>query len=410
MIEVVLCSLVTVLPDFLVRRFVQGKRIGHEITIFSVWYELRWGITACLILTIAVITVIFYYHPTTTNVSSFFRTVTILPEVGGRVSAVHVANNQTVGAGELLFSLDNNAQLAAANTARRQIAEIEAELAVARFYLEAAKATVEQAAAAYKQAAEDLDRKQSLSNKGSAAVSRSEVDRLVNVAAASRSALDAAEAARAALQAKISDLLPARRDTATAALDEALVKLSKSDIYAGVDGTLQQFTLRVGDYVSPLMRPAGILVPSDAGRGRFVAGFGQLAAQVVKPGMVAEISCATLPFTIVPMVVTEVQNVIATGQVRPGDTLGDAQSRAQPGTVTVYMEPLYAGQTDAIPPGSKCMANAYTSNHEALATGGHGLFTTLFYHMVDAVGAVHAAILRIQTITLPIKVLVFSEP
>lgn len=45
MIEFLLCSLVTILPDYLFRRYRQGKRIGHEITFFTVWYELRWGIT-----------------------------------------------------------------------------------------------------------------------------------------------------------------------------------------------------------------------------------------------------------------------------------------------------------------------------------------------------------------------------
>ena len=93
MIEVILCSLVTILPDFLVRRYVQGKRWGRELNCFSMWYELRIGITACLLLTVSLITVIFYYHPSTTNVSSFFRTVTILPETGGRVSEVMVRNN-----------------------------------------------------------------------------------------------------------------------------------------------------------------------------------------------------------------------------------------------------------------------------------------------------------------------------
>ncbi len=53
MIEVLLCSVVTILPDFLFRRFVQGKQIGREITLYSVWFELRYGITTCLILTIA---------------------------------------------------------------------------------------------------------------------------------------------------------------------------------------------------------------------------------------------------------------------------------------------------------------------------------------------------------------------
>ena len=70
MLELLLCSLLTVFPDYLVRRFVQGKRIGREITIYSVWYELRYGITACLMLTVTLITMIFYFHPSTTSATS----------------------------------------------------------------------------------------------------------------------------------------------------------------------------------------------------------------------------------------------------------------------------------------------------------------------------------------------------
>ena len=53
MLELLLCSLLTILPDYLYRRYVQGKRIGKEITLYSVWFELRWGITACVILTVS---------------------------------------------------------------------------------------------------------------------------------------------------------------------------------------------------------------------------------------------------------------------------------------------------------------------------------------------------------------------
>ena len=103
MLELLFCSLLTILPDFLIRRYVQGKRIGVEIDMFSVWYELRWGITACAMLTISLITLVFYYHPSTTNVTSFFRTVTILSEGGGRVEEVYVINNQAVKTGDKLF-------------------------------------------------------------------------------------------------------------------------------------------------------------------------------------------------------------------------------------------------------------------------------------------------------------------
>ena len=80
MVEVLLCSLVTVFPDYLYRRYVQGKRIGREINLYTMWFELRWGITACLVLTVSLITLIFYFHPSTKAVTAIFRTVSILPE------------------------------------------------------------------------------------------------------------------------------------------------------------------------------------------------------------------------------------------------------------------------------------------------------------------------------------------
>ena len=131
MLELLLCSAVTILPDFLYRRFAQGKRIGHEITLFSVWYELRWGITLCVMLTIALITTIFYFHPSTSSAVSVFRTVTILPETGGRVAETYVGINQRVSQGQPLFRLDSTEQEAAIETAKRKIAEVEAEMRVA---------------------------------------------------------------------------------------------------------------------------------------------------------------------------------------------------------------------------------------------------------------------------------------
>ncbi len=90
MLELLLCSLLTIFPDYLYRRYRQGKRLGKEITLYSVWFELRWGITACLMLTVALITVIFYFHPSTTTAALFFRTVPIIPDTNGRVSEVRV--------------------------------------------------------------------------------------------------------------------------------------------------------------------------------------------------------------------------------------------------------------------------------------------------------------------------------
>src|ERR1700747_3026451 len=96
MLELILCSLFTLLPDYLYRRYVQGKRLGKEITFFSVWFELRWGIVGCLMLTIGLITTIFYFHPSTTSAMLFFRTVPIVPETSGRVAEVKVGISEPV--------------------------------------------------------------------------------------------------------------------------------------------------------------------------------------------------------------------------------------------------------------------------------------------------------------------------
>src|ERR1044072_3459679 len=102
-VEVLLCSLFTILPDYLFRRYVQGKRFGAEINLYTVWYELRWGITTCLMLTILLITLIFYYHPSTKNAFPFFRTAPLLPGGVGRVSEIYVDVRAPVKAGQKIF-------------------------------------------------------------------------------------------------------------------------------------------------------------------------------------------------------------------------------------------------------------------------------------------------------------------
>ena len=411
MLEFLLCSLVTILPDYLIRRYAQGKRWGEEITFFSMWYELRWGITACALLTISLITLIFYYHPSTTNASPLFRTITILPEGGGRVENVFVKNQQLVQVGEPLFSLYDETQLASVDVAKSHLLEAEAAFVVTRSELAAAEGAVGQATGSLSQARNELRMKQELVAKDAGIVSDQEIQRLVNAVSSRQGTLDAAVANQEAVAAKLSVVLPSQEASAREALEQAKVELHKTIIFAGVSGRVQQFFLQPGDYVNPILRPAGLLVPTDSvesGRHLVQAGFSQLSAAVIKNGTLAEITCLSKPFTIIPMVVTHVQDVIAAGQLRPGDNLIDIQDRARPGTLTVRLEPLYEGGLDGVLPGTKCIANAYSWNHELIASGELGTSDMLFLHMVDAVGVVHAVILRIQALMLPVKMLVFA--
>jgi multidrug resistance efflux pump len=408
MLELMLCSLLTIVPDYLFRRYVQGKRIGREITLYSMWYELRWGITACLVLTVSLITLIFYFHPATKNVTAVFRTITILPEMGGRVAEVFVKLNDKVEAGQPLFRLDSSEQEAALETARRRVAEVEADTAVAGTELAAADGQIKQAQGAYLQALDELQTKTELRQRNPNVVALREIERLQVAADGRQGAVDAAIANKQTLQARIASLLPAQKASAEAALAQAQVQLDKTVVRAGVAGTVQQFALRAGDVVNPLLRPAGILVPSEAGRVALIAGFGQIEADVLKVGMIAEATCVAKPFTIIPMVVTQVQDVIAAGQLRATEQLVDVQQMAQPGTITVLLEPLFAGQLIGIPPGSSCIANAYTNNHDALESPNLSTTRWVYLHVVDTVGLVHAMILRIQALFLPVQTLVLG--
>lgn len=408
MLELALCSLFTIVPDYLYRRYQQGKRIGHEITLYSVWFELRWGITACLMLTVVLITIIFYYHPSTTSVTAFFRTVPILPETNGRVSEVYVKLSDVVEKGAPLLRLDSSKQDADLELAKRRIVEIDATMLMAQADIAAADGQIQQATGAYQQALDELSTKQELRQRNVDVVAVREIERLQNVVEGRRGAVVAAEAAKQAAETRISTLLPAQKATAEAALRQAQVDLAKTVVYAGVSGRVEQFILRVGDIVNPFMRPGGLLIPAEAGRKALQAGFGQLEAQVIKVGMAAEATCVSKPLVIIPMVVTAVQDYIAAGQIRAGEQLIDAQQVTRPGTLLVFLEPLYEGGLDGVTPGSSCIANAYSNNHERFAKEELGIFTWLFLHIVDAVGVVHAIILRAQALLLPVKTLVFT--
>ena len=407
MLELFLCSIFTILPDYLVRRYGQGKRFGREITLFSVWYELRWGITLCLILTVSLITAIFYYHPSTKSAMSVFRTVAVLPQINGRVAETFVELNQRVEKGQPLLRLDSSEQQADVETARRRIAEIGADMVVAESRLAEAEGRIIQAQGRLQQAIDELEARSQANLKNAGTFSDREVERMRIRVDTEQGALDSALASRDATQSELEFKLPARKESAEAALAEAEIELEKTLIVAGTAGTVQQFAVKPGDVVNPMLRPAGVLVP-DLEVTRVVAGFGQIGAQVLKVGMIGEITCIAKPWQIVPVVVTEVQDVIAAGQVRSTDTLLDVQNFAKPGSVTVIMQPLNPGQLDDLPQGGSCIANAYTSNHELLASGDLGFGETLFLHMIDAVGTIHAIILRIQALVMPVQMLVFA--
>jgi len=410
MLELMLCSMLTLLPDYLFRRYRQGRRIGHEITIFSVWYELRWGITLCLILTVLLITVVLYNHPSSTNVTALFRTISIYPEIGGRVSEVYVGYNDKVKKGDRLFKMDSSRQEAAVETALARVVEVEASKVTAEADILSSEGKLQEAKGALGQAEDELRTKTQLQQRNADIVAAREVEKLQTLVATRQGGVDAAAAAKQSAELRLSSVIPAQKASAEAQLAAARVELGKMTTYAGVDGRVDQFVMRVGDIVqpAPFLRAAGILIPEAAGEDRLIAGFNQIEAQIIKVGMIAEATCITKPMAVIPLVVTRVQDVIAAGQILQTDQLTEMQKIRQPGTVLAFLEPLYPGVLDSVPPGSSCIANLYSNNHDRIVSKDTGSLEWMYLHIVDTVALVHALIIRMQAIVLPLKALVFG--
>ncbi|MDA9531231.1 MULTISPECIES: HlyD family secretion protein [unclassified Bradyrhizobium] len=408
MLELAICSLLTILPDYLYRRFAQGKRFGKEITLFSVWYELRWGITGCLMLTVALITSVFFFHPATRNAALLFRTVPILPEGSGRVVEVNFGYSAAVKKGDVLFTLDSSKQKAALETATRKVAEIDASLETAKSDVVKAEAQLGEAKANYQQAKDELDVKIELQRRNPGIVPQRDIEKLQVIVDQRQAGIDAARATLQSAALRVSTLLPAEKASAQAARAEAQVDLDKTFVRAGVDGRVEQFLIRAGDVVNQLMRPAGILIPEGAGQAKLQAGFDQIESGIMREGMVAEATCISKPWVIVPLVVTSVQDYIAAGQFRSGEQLIEAQNLAKPGTILVFLEPLYKGGLDGVTAGSSCIVNAYTSNHDEIVDPKTSTGRKIALHVIDGIGFVHALLLRIQALLLPFKTLVFG--
>src|SRR5262249_13473680 len=354
--------------------------------------------TACLILTVSLITIVFYNHPSTSRVTLFFRTIPIVPEINGRVAEVYVGVSGSVAKGAPIFRLDSSKQEAAVETAQRKIATVKAELGVAKGDTAKAEGQIQEARSAHQQAVDELETKRELQRRNPGNVAFREIQRLEVGVEGRLGAIAAATAAKQGAEERISTLLPAPKASAEGTLAQARADLEKTVIRAGVSGRVEQFALRVGDVVNPFMRPAGVLIPEGAGQRVLFAGFGQIEGQIMKAGMVAEVTCVSKPWTIIPMVVTDVQDFIAAGQFRGGEQLVDAQQVTRPGTLLVFLEPLYKGGLDGVTPGSSCIANAYSNNHDTIVSPETGAVRRVMLHVVDALALVHALILRLQAL------------
>jgi membrane fusion protein, multidrug efflux system len=223
-----------------------------------------WGVVIVggLALAAAYISVPQFYVVSTDDAYVQADTVSVVPKVAGYVTSLHVTDNSRFKANDLLVEIDQRdfdvavkvaeANLQSAQAAKANVLE---QFAEQNHTVAAAEATIASDRATLQFSQQQFDRYNDLAQRGAGTEQRQQ--EAVSDVAQKTAALDHDMAALAAAQARVRVLQSqGKQADATislqqAQLDQAKLNLSYTKIYAGVDGSVANKTVQVGNFVQP---------------------------------------------------------------------------------------------------------------------------------------------------------------
>lgn len=194
-------------------------------------------------------------------------------KIAGHISKIAVGDNSRVGAGNVIFEIDDGDYRLAVDSARAKVATQEAtigridrQMAAQESAVEQARAQLASAEANTKRAQSDFSRQQELSDKGFASKATFDVSQ-----AGRDQAVASVQGAQATLDAALAqvDVIKAQKAEAEGQLQELRTALAKTVrdmsftvVRSPVDGTFANRMVNVGDYVQVGQRLANV-VPLD---------------------------------------------------------------------------------------------------------------------------------------------------
>jgi multidrug resistance efflux pump len=266
------------------------------------------------------------YTPLSTDAYVQAYVVQIAPEVAGRVVRVHVANNQSVRAGEPLFDLDPRpfehkvALLTAKLVETEQhVRQLGTELASAKAEQKKVEAETEYATAVHSQEekifrAESTTERRYLDALQRLRAGQAALDKATQAVRLAQEALEAKVGAEHALIAQVK-----------AQLAEAKLNLAYCKVVAPCDGVVSDLQLREGAYVH-VGQPAISLIETD--EWLVVANFRENALRHVKEGQPALVAFQSAPGEIRTARVTSIGRGVASGQGVPSGRLPEVHRQA----------------------------------------------------------------------------------
>ncbi|OUY08451.1 HlyD family secretion protein [Acinetobacter populi] len=171
--------------------------------------------------------------------------INVASDISGLVTEVLVQDNQTVKQGQVLFKIDIARQQLAVQQAQSDLAKAKAALAQAEANVAVANANIVKTQANIQLADKNANRYASLMN---GAISKQEQDQIFATRDQSHAEYTQMQAALKQAQATVKQQ-QALVVVAENNLDLAKLNMNRSKVVAPADGTLSNFSLRVGNYV-----------------------------------------------------------------------------------------------------------------------------------------------------------------
>ncbi|MEG2263618.1 MAG: multidrug transporter subunit MdtN [Acinetobacter sp.] len=196
--------------------------------------------------------------PRTDDAYVYADTVSVVPEVNGRIIELPVKDNQLVKKGALLYRIDPrpfqnslDASRARLITLNEQIKLSERAVSAQQYNADAVAAQIASARSQYQQAQDTYNRKRALAGKNYVSAEELDQARTVRNSAEANYNSIRLQARQASAAVSGVDALVAQRDEVRAQIAEAELNLEYSEVRAPFDGRVTALKTTAGQYASP---------------------------------------------------------------------------------------------------------------------------------------------------------------
>ena len=297
--------------------------------------------------------------------------VPVAAEVSGKVTAVHIRNDDVVEPGQPLFDIDPDQYEIALQRARSDYESVKQSVNAATAGVESARASLQTAQTSYLMAAKDASRQERLHEEdpGAISVRRLEIAQSTRDEAHSKVARAEADLRKAEEAAGESGDNNAQIRSARSAVEKAELDLARTQVPAPARGTVTDLRVDVGNFAQAGAPVMTLIVVHDVW---ISADMTENNLGHIDPGDEAAIVLDVMPGTVFKGRIRSVGGGVGTGQSSPPGTLPTVENnrdwlrQAQRIPVAVEFDQADRPRLRGVRVGGQAEVLVFTGNHPVM--------------------------------------------